>query len=225
MKTVLLTRSEADNKVLKSALEPLGFICHECSLIEYQDISFDYSDLNRYTDIIITSKHAANLLPHLTYGKKIFASVVGEISAGILKEKGYIIRQIADSANDLKNQIPAGLYHQMVYLSANIISTPMPGKIDRRILYNVIYRDSLPTNINARLQKGIDFIPLYSENCAKTLIKLLLENNLLKYLENTVVIGISSKVEQVIKPYVSHRIACKTPSEMIQILKTYAKSN
>lgn len=101
----------------------------------------------------------------------------------------------------------------------------MLGKIDRRILYNVIYRDSLPIDINERLQKGIDFIPLYSENCAKTLIKLLLENNLLKYLENTVVIGISSKVEQVIKPYVSHSRACKTPSEMIQILKTYAKSN
>jgi uroporphyrinogen-III synthase len=225
MKTVLLTRAEADNKVLKNTLEPLGFICHECSVIEYQDIPFDYSILDHYTDIIITSKHAANLLPPIIKKKKMFASVVGEISAGILKEKGYIIRQMAGSATDLRDKIPPDLHNKTVYLSANIISTQMPSDIDRKILYNVIYLNSLPIDINARLQKGIDFILLYSENCAKTLIKLLLENNLLKYLENTVVIGISSKVEQVIKPYFAHSLACETPSEMIQILENYAKSN
>lgn len=225
MKTVLLTRSTADNKVLKGVLEPMGFVCLECSVIEYRNLPFNYSDLDHYTDIIVTSKHVADLLPPLEKEKRRRAWVVGEISAGILREKGYIIRQIADSATDLKDYIPPDLYHQMVYLSADIISTRLPSKIDRKILYNVIYQDSLHTDVNLKLQKGLDFILLYSENCAKTLIKLLLENNLLKYLENTTVIGISSKVEQVIKPYFTHRLACKKPSEMIQILENYAKSN
>ena len=45
-----------------------------------------------------------------------------------------------------------------------------------------------------RYKEGIDYIVLYSENCAKTLLKLLIENNLVNYLGNTTYIAISSKV-------------------------------
>jgi uroporphyrinogen-III synthase len=218
-KRVLITRSEEENQILKDTLEPIGFSCVKCSLIHYQDILFDYSNLEKYTDIIITSKHAANIVAP----RRMNAFVVGEISARILREKGYIIKCIASNVNELKNALPKNIDNKIIYLSGNIITTEMPNNITRKILYNVRYSDFLPTEIQAELKIGIDFILLYSKNSAKTLIKLVLENDLFKYLNNTIVISISPRLQQIVRPYFTKNISAGAPDKMIQVLKNYVK--
>jgi len=77
----------------------------------------------------------------------------------------------------------------------------MPMHITRKIFYKVLYREFLSNKQLLRYKQGVDYVLLYSENCAKTLVKLLLENDLMNYLENTTYIVISSKVEKVIKSH------------------------
>jgi hypothetical protein len=46
----------------------------------------------------------------------------------------------------------------------------MPFGITRKILYKTIYLESLSKNEITRYKQGIDYIVLYSENCAKALL-------------------------------------------------------
>jgi hypothetical protein len=73
------------------------------------------------------------------------------------------------------------------------------------------------------IKKGVDYILLYSENCAKTLVKLILEKQLLKNVANSVVITISSKVENVVKPYFKNSFAKEGAAQMIEFLENYDK--
>ena len=218
-KTVLLTRSTRENLLLKAKLEA-KLKCIECDLISYHPLPFDYLELNKYTDIIITSKYAAMIISSSDIKDK-FAWVVGEVSAKILIEKGYKIKYVAENSLELLRQIPENIYSNAVYLSGNIITTEMPSAIHRKIIYNVIYREILTGQMINEIKNGIDFILLYSENCAKTLIKLLQQNNLVKNLENSIVIGISSKVIKIISNYFKNTIACKNSKDMIKILENY----
>ena len=218
-KRVLLTRSKEDNKYLRRILAPKGYSCIDLSLIEHINLTFNITVLEGFTDIIITSKRAADLLP-VDEGVKN-AWVVGAASADILKQKNYNIRHIAYSAHELINKIPTDIYNQTIYLSSNVISTEMPPTIKSINIYKIKYRNSLSEIEVEILKNGLDYILLYSENCAKTLIKLILENDLLKYIENSVIIAISSKVEKIVKGYLKETVTCNYPSQILDRLEDY----
>ena len=213
-KTILLTRSKEDNQTLKDILTPKGYNCIECSLLKSVNIPFDPKALDPYNNIITTSKRAAKLMPRANKN----AWVVGNSSAEILRQKNYNIKYIAASASELKDHIPKDIYSSTIYPASNMISVEMPDDIKVLQVYKVIYKDELSKDEIKLIKDGIDYIALYSENCAKTLLKLIVENNLLKYLENTMVIAISSKVEMVVKDYFKNRRVCREVDVMARSL-------
>jgi len=218
MKSVLLTRSESANNSFKQALADYNYEFLDCSLIDYQLQPIDFSILEDYKDVIITSNFAANNLPQAP-SDVMYAWVVGAKSARILESKGYKIRFCAPDAITLKQQIPAEIYENTIYLSSNHITVNMPLHITRQIFYNVSYLESLSKEQILRYKKGVDYILLYSENCAKTLMKLILENDLLNYLENTTIIAISSKIEMVVKSHFRNRVVCSGDDLILKYLK------
>ena len=218
-KSVLLTRSESANFWLKEQLKKMGFETLECSLIDYELQEFSISELENYTDIIITSFFAASNVPVAPFAG-MNAWVVGIKSAVELEKKGYKIQFVTADAQTLKKQIPEAIHDSVVYISGNYITVNMPINITRKILYKVTYREFLLQEQKVRYKQGIDYILLYSENCAKTLIKLLAENDLVNYLENATILAISSKVESVVESYFSKRAICYGTDSMLKYLES-----
>ncbi len=225
MKSILLTRSKLANIQLKTKLNNLGYESLECSLIDYELQKFNPLELNNYTDIIITSIFVANNIPS-AHSKGMFAWTVGEKSALILEKKGYKIKFFARDAKTLKNQIPSDIYENTLYLSSDHVTTNMPATVFRRIFYKVTYRKSLSSSQILRYKQGVDYILLYSRNCANTLVKLILQTDLVNYLENTVVIAISSKVKEVLQQYFNNIMVCPAGADsMLKYLTKNDKKN
>lgn len=224
MKSVLLTRSESANIQLKVELDKLGYESLECSLIDYELQNFNPLELNNYTDVIITSIFAANNLP-VAPSTGLSAWVVGEKSAMILEKKGYKVKFFAKDADTLKRQIPSDIYENTLYLSSDHIMVNMPIAVSRRIFYKVTYRESLSSSQILRYKQGIDYILLYSRNCANTLVKLILETNLVNYLESTTIIAISSKVKVEVQQYFSNVVVCPGADSMLEYLKKNDEKN
>lgn len=229
-KTLLLTRSIEDNLELEESLRQYNFRFILCPLIEYIDLKFEPSLLKNYSDIIITSKHAAMLCVH---GKqdigirdiKINAWVVGSKSAEILRSAGFIVKYIAETVEDLLANLPPNIYNRAIYLSSNEITTALPPAIRRQIIYKVKYLDSLKLEQLEAINKGLDYILLYSKNCARTLLKLFKQYNLLKLMENTILITVSLKVAKEVKTYFKNVVYCDGDqyNKIKELLINYAK--
>ena len=218
-KKILLTRSKEDNKYLRQILVPKGYTCVDLSLIEHNNIPFNITILEDFTDIIITSKRAANVLPIDDGTRNVW--VVGSVSSKILRRKNYNIKYTAYSAMELRDQLPDAIYSHTIYLSSNMISTRMPSNIKTINVYKIRYKDYLSDSEIEILKSGLDYILLYSENCAKTLIKLIVENDLLKYIESSVIIAISSKVERVVMDYFKKIVTCSYAAQILEKLEDY----
>ena len=93
------------------------------------------------------------------------------------------------------------MFNNMVYLSGDIISKELPDGIRREVVYKVAYLNNLDKEVIIQIKEGVNYLTAYSKNCAKTLLNLLVENNLLKYLENTKVIAISSSVGNILNQH------------------------
>lgn len=212
-KKVLLTRSYEDNEKLVQLLSKKGYDCINFSLIDHVSLFTNFTVSSNYSDIIVTSKRAAQVLAPCNHDKN--AWVVGNSSADILRKKNYNIKYVAESAFQLKEVLPKSIYSKAIYLRGNFITIDMPSKIETLEVYKVSYRDSVSEKEVSTLKNGVNFILLYSENCAKTLVKLIVRNDLLKYLENSVIIVISSKVEVVVKEYFKRTIVAAKPEEKI----------
>ncbi|WP_316353107.1 uroporphyrinogen-III synthase [Candidatus Trichorickettsia mobilis] len=215
-------------------LEPYNFNCISCPLITYKNLPIDYVAIfDHYSNIIITSKHAAKLiysaLNNLSanYSKDMELWVVGHTSAVILKSMPFIkIQYIANDVRDLINNLPKTIYNKAVYLSANEITSSLPTAITRQVIYEVSYKETLKTQDFNELIAGIDYILLYSQNCAKTLIKLLAKYNLINTLKNTIVITISAKVANIVNIYFSNVVYVDQAEhqQMINLLINYDKN-
>jgi len=215
-KSILLTRAKSANLILKEKLLSYGFDLFECSLIEYKLLAFDISILNKYSELVITSSFAANNLPNTD---NMCAWVVGENTRNILEKKGYKIKFCAPDAITLKKELQKNAYIKAIYLSGDNITLEMPSNVSRIIFYNTIYKEFFSEFEIQRLSQGIDYILLYSENSAKTFLQLLLENGLLKNLENSTMVTISSKVANVVKGYFKNIKNCNGSNQIIEFLE------
>ena len=150
---------------------------------------------------------------------------IGSKSKKLLESKGLKVVYAAKNVNDLITHFPADLYDRTIYLSSNEITKDLPDKITRHIIYNVEYLNDLPLFVVKEFKSSVDFILLYSQNSADTLIKLLRQNNLLEYLQNSLVLAISAKVANIIRPFIKNVIYCddQNPNDIIRLLFENAK--
>ena len=221
MKSVLLTRNiEENNETIKEISKynlDLRYI--HCPLIKYKTLDFNIDILDNYSNIIITSKYAANILAGHNLKQDVW--VVGSKSKRLLGKK---VIYTAKNVEDLIKHFPPDLYEQTIYLSSNEITKDLSNKIARHIIYNVEYLNELPLIIK-EFKSNIDFILLYSQNSAKTFVRLLLQNNLLEYLQDSLVVAISLKVANIVRPFIKNVVYCddQNPNDVIKLLSENAK--
>jgi len=223
MKSILLTRSNENNKnIIKKLnnykLQEQEFEYIECPLLEYKNCQLDSSILKEYSNIIITSKYAANIISswHISEIKGLW--IVGNKSQSILQNSRFEIRYVAKNVQDLINNLPSKLYAKSIYLSSNKITQDLPSAIKREIIYQVEYKEYIPEI--EKIKKGVDYILLYSQNCASTLLHLLIENNLVSLLLHATIIAISAKVANIVRPFTKNMFYCNSnkPEEMLELL-------
>ncbi len=227
MKSVLLTRSADENRLLAAQLNKYSFNLVHCPLIEYKDLPLDNSILNNYSHFIVTSKYAAKLIAAKTYKdadkvKNIWT--VGKKAAAILAEAGFMVKYVASNVEELVRNLPAEIYSQSVYLSSNEITLPMPMPIKRQIIYEVFYRHSLTSEDVIAINQGLDHILLYSINNTQTLIELLIKYKLLAKLKKAKIIAISLKVANIAKQYFVDVIYSEQSCTQTQMIKLLLKS-
>ncbi|MDR0329561.1 MAG: uroporphyrinogen-III synthase [Rickettsia sp.] len=224
MKSVLLTRSLEDNNEIIRELEKNCSFKYICSpLVEYQALPLNSTILHNYVNIIVTSKVAARILAGHQEVEQKNVWVVGNSSKLILEQRNFVVRYVATNIQDLLENIPQEIYEQTIYLSSNEITQDLPQKIKRHIIYQVKYATQLYQI--AEIEKGINFILLYSQNTTKTFIELLIKNNLLKLLDNSLVITISEKVANIIRYFAKNVVYCDNgqPQQMLELLIDNAK--
>lgn len=217
-KSILLTRSLEENRELKEKLKSKELKIIECSLIKYELFPVSIEVVNRYDGLIITSLYAAKNLPR-SVNSIMPLWVVGSKSARILSDKGYKIEACTSTALELRNIVLKEEKRKLLYLSGNYITVEMPYPITQRIFYNVSYLKKLSDEQIFALKKKLDYIILYSENCAKTLFKLLQEENLMNYLTDTVVIAISTKVGAIFKDNCKKLIIGDNAEQMLNFIE------
>ncbi len=223
-KSVLLTRSKSANNELKEKFISQDFDFLDCNLIKYKLFPVEAEYINKFSNLIITSNFAANNIPNAPRSD-MSVWVVGEKSANSLKNKGYKVEHYASSAENLKKQLPEKLPKTTLYISGDHITVNMPSEITRKILYKTEYLESLSEKEVIRYKEGIDYIVLYSENCAKTLLKLLVENNLVNYLENTAIVAISSKVGKVFRQVFKNVVVCHDSQSMLKYIEEHERKD
>lgn len=223
MKTILLTRSREDNLELKDFLDTCGIFSPVfCPLISYKTLPFDPAALKGYTDIIITSRYAATILAaRLKEGLRYW--VVGEHSAAILTAAGLDVVYSATNVQDLVGELPPDNLNNFAYLSGNEITMKLP--VDRFIVYAVEYASTLTPELLEAMNRGIDYIVIYSQNSAKTLVTLCARHNLLNILKKATIIAISAKVADQVRSYSDRVIYCSegNAKEMMEVLIDDAK--
>lgn len=233
MFSVLLTRSVRENYKLAQQLKLYNLKCISCPLIEYQNLQVDYASiLNHYSNIIITSKYGATLLydalkcTPINDFRQINLWIVGEISTNILQLIPCIrIKYTARDVHDLIHNLPKNLLSDFIYLSANKITKLLPSQIRRQIIYNVIYMKTLEPHIVTELMRGIDYLLLYSRNCARILIKLVIKYDLVDALRDIVVITISDKVADIVVTHVNNVVYANhaEQEQMINLLLSHVR--
>jgi uroporphyrinogen-III synthase len=248
MKRILLTRSEEENKKIAKRIE--GFEVLSCPMLFYKDLPIDWDEFKAYSNLIITSKYAAQLVSE-HYPFEVDVYVVGEESAGILSANPrlkvvYVGKsaelllssllgehKVIDAATQKKMSELAGhkvwvashsfamTSNQTIYLSGNHITTEFED-IKRKEIYRVDYPDSLNPEI---FEKPIDYVFIYSKNSCKNLIKLLEEHNLLQKIKNSVSIALSRALADQMRYYVSDVIYPDKPvaEDMINMFLEYER--
>lgn len=223
IKSVLLTRSAEDNLEIISSLQPdvFKYICSP--LVKYKSLQIS-ENIENYSDIIITSKYAAKILTNHTKGLLLKKNIwlVGKSSEQIFQDN-FEIQYVAANIEELMKQLPGKIYSKTLYLSSNEITKDLPAEIKRIIVYEVEYAKDL-CQID-EIEKGINYILLYSYNATNTLIKLFTKNNLLPLLANSTVIAISEKVADNIRFFVKNVVYCDygKPEQMLELLSNDAK--
>ena len=236
MKSVLLTRSQADNYDIIRALEDNDIKCNfnyiSSPLVKPKNLRISSNILRDYHNIIVTSKFATKIL--VTWSAKQSSLVnnpiikkniwvVGNSSKLILEQNNFIIKYVAENVEDLIRNLPQAIYHQTIYLSANEITQELPNQIDRKIIYEITYANKLQKI--KELEQGVDYILLYSQNSARTLIELLIQYNLLAILSNCLIITISKKVADIIRSFTKNVVYCYSgkTNQMLELLIRDAK--
>ena len=211
MDQVLLTRDSGENAAMARLLEARSIPYYSFPLLELKVRQFDWSSINSYCYLIITSKFAAQIAARsLTSDFSLF--VVGDESANILRSnpKITVVKVFKSSAELCKDLKKNTNLLKFAYLSGSIIKRDIK-EVDRYIIYDTVYASKMSNELKQKIKNmEIRAIMLYSENCAKTFIDLCRQNDLCGYLKNIVAVVLSFNIKKMIDKYID-KIFCSHP--------------
>lgn len=200
MINVWLTREEDENNIItaKLAEKNIGSISKPILNRTINNSILEHAILASYgKNIIITSKFAAKILISY-FPKGLNCYVVGNKTAHLLKENGFITKLITRNAKELIDTIKEINLENFVYLRGNLITHQMPLGVNEYIIYQSKYLKTLDKNdIELLSAKNLKFIFIFSLASAKAVTFILKKYNI--SLDNFTFVTLSKKIANFIK--------------------------
>jgi len=221
---VLLTRNLEDSKDLIQKFKSNGFKVSNLPLLEISKVNYNMIKINNFNAIIFTSSNAIKYLDLKSIDKNILCFCVGSSTEKTARSNGFQRVHAADgNVRNLKELVQQNLStsNKILYVSGEVVSYPLDRdlisegyNVERLINYKVKYNENLDSLFLDSLKKDMpNLVYVYSENSAKSFLKLIKKYELVDYWMNTNLMCIGEKTSSVLNVIKWKKIFLFNPGE------------
>ena len=222
---ILLTRQLQDSQDLIQKFKFNGFKVSNLPLLEIN--KFDYDEIKSYNfnAIVFTSSNAIRFLDLKNINKNILCFCVGSYTEKTARSNGFQNVFAADgNVRNLKELMQQNLSlknNKILYVSGDVVSYPLHKElisegynVERLINYTVRHNENLDLSFLESLKKDMpNLVYVYSENSAKSFLKLIKKYELVDYWMNTNLMCIGEKTSSVLNVIKWKKIFLFNPGE------------
>lgn len=205
MEKILITRHSNRAKELRKYLEENKTIVVCEPLFEVKKVNIEKLNQN-FGAIIITSKNAIESLLSYNFDKNIKIFCVGKKTANEVKKFGFLNIEFAVDENALSLMSLIVENYQaknlpILYLHGEIITLDFAKELQnhnmvvKKILcYKTLEKDFSDEFLHFCQNNSFDYILVFSQNSAKIFANLAQKHNLIKFFNNSKILGFSNKI-------------------------------
>ena len=222
---ILLTRQLQDSKDLIQKFKFNGFKVSNLPLLEINKFDYDEIKIYNHNAIVFTSSNAIKFLDLKNINKNILCFCVGSYTEKTARSSGFQNVFAADgNVRNLKELVQQNLSvknNKILYVSGDVVSYPLDKEliaegynVERLINYTVKHNENLDLSFLKSLKKDMpNLVYVYSENSAKSFLKLIKKYELVDYWMNTNLMCIGEKTSSVLNVIKWKKIFLFNPGE------------
>ncbi len=222
---ILLTRQLQDSKDLIQKFKFNGFKVSNLPLLEINKFDYDEIKIYNHNAIVFTSSNAIKFLDLKNINKNILCFCVGSYTEKTARSNGFQNVFAADgNVRNLKELLQQNLSlknNKILYVSGDIVSYPLDKEliaegynVERLINYTIKHNENIDLSFLKSLKKDIpNLVYVYSENSAKSFLKLIKKYELVDYWMNTNLMCIGEKTSSVLNVIKWKKIFLFNPGE------------
>ena len=222
---ILLTRQLQDSKDLIHKFKSNGFKVSNLPLLEINKSDYNIIKNCIHTAIIFTSSNAIRFLDLKNVDKNILCFCVGSYTEKTARSNGFQNVFAADgNVRNLRELVIQNLSkkdNKILYVSGDVVSYPLDKElisegynVEKFINYTVKHKENLDLSFLESLKKDIpNLVYVYSENSAKSFLKLIKKYELVDYWMNTNLMCIGEKTSSILNVIKWKKIFLFNPGE------------
>ena len=222
---ILLTRQLQDSKDLIQKFKSNGFKVSNLPLLEIRKSDYNETKIYNHNAIIFTSSNAIRFLDLKNINKNILCFCVGSYTEKTARSNGFQNVLAADgNVRNLKELIQQNLSekdNKILYVSGDVVSYPLDKElisegynVERLINYTVKHNENLDLSFLESLKIDMpNLVYVYSENSAKSFLKLIKKYELVDYWMNTNLMCIGEKTSTILNVIKWKKIFLFNPGE------------
>ena len=222
---ILLTRQLQDSKDLIQKFKFNGFKVSNLPLLEINKFDYDEIKIYNHNAIVFTSSNAIKFLDLKNINKNILCFCVGSYTEKTAKSNGFQNVFAADgNVRNLKELLQQNLSlknNKILYVSGDVVSYPLDKEliaegynVERLINYTIKHNENIDLSFLKSLKNDIpNLVYVYSENSAKSFLKLIKKYELVDYWMNTNLMCIGEKTSSVLNVIKWKKIFLFNPGE------------
>ncbi len=222
---IMLTRPLDDSKDLILKLKALGHNVSHMPVIKVNKKEIINTNYSNFSGIIFTSSNSVKFFETKKIDKSIYCFCVGAATERQALKKGF--QNVFAAEGNVENlkeiiirnfSIKTG---RILYVSGEIISSNLHKQlidedyeVERLINYSVEHIDNLDQKFLVNLKNNMpDIIYVYSQNSAKSLLKIIKKYELVDYWMNTNLMCLGEKTSSVLNEIKWKKIFIFSPGE------------
>ena len=222
---ILLTRQLEDSKDLIQKFKSNGFKVSILPVLEINKLDYNEIKIYNHNAIMFTSSNSIRFLDLKNINKNILCFCVGSYTEKTARSYGFQNVFAADgNVRNLKELIQQNLSekdNKILYVSGDVVSYPLDKElisegynVERLINYTVKHIEKLDLSFLKALKKDMpNLVYVYSENSAKSFLKLIKKYELVDYWMNTNLMCIGEKTSSVLNVIKWKKIFLFNPGE------------
>ncbi len=222
---ILFTRPLEDSKTMIFKFKLLGHIVSHIPLLSVEKVNYKEINYSKYNGIIFTSTNAIKNLDSKMIDKNINCFCVGEVTESYAKKIGFQkIFSANGNVNNLKEIILRNFKSsdgKLLYVSGETISFELDKRlisqnynVERLVNYKTNHIEKFDNILIEKLKKKIpDIVYIYSENSAKSFLKLINNYDLKNLWMNTSLMCLGEKTSAVLNEIKWKKIFLFNPGE------------